>query len=722
MAGLRVLALRDLAGIGPDRLRLLDPLDAGRMRAGRGLGGAAMPSRFITGIFERPGAPARHVGGAGRAGGGDVAERVGALVAEFCGIARRRRCRRNPSRGGSRAPCQAASAADPLVDEAAAARRIAEPVGWRTRSRPRPRRTPRRAHARGRAGGSGRPRRRCRQARSARRNGRSHPPRACARRRAPRPRGRARACRSPRRCRPRSAAPACTTVACGRCAVGSLDEIRRAAERAHHLLERLRGPPAHPAPRAPSRRRRRRVSARPPSVSISPASASTTPRAAGRAARRSRKATAFSTSTALPAAEASGSFMSVMSALVFSPAPFATATRLAASSRADSMSAMKAPEPRLHVEHQALQPGRELLGEDGGGDERHRLHRRRHVADRVEALVGGREIAGLADDGAACALRSPCASSATSGCVLIAGDRVELVERAAGMAEPAAGDHRHDAAAGGDDRRQHQRDVVADAAGRMLVEHRPVGLRPVEHVAGIAHGKRQRRRARPSPCRGRRPPSRRRRPALRSRCRRSGPRSRKAISSRESAPPSRFLRMISCGRKRHAQPTPPSARSAMSASSRARMRASFLPPCGATSFVSSCDSSLAGHARPVVGDDGEGEHPQPQEAGEDHLRHGRHADRVGAEDARGADLRRRLEARAGEPDVDALLQLHALVVGGRHRRACAAPDRRPSLMPTKRASLVSPISGLRLPKLMWSVISMTRAGRDVLRAGCRRRW
>jgi hypothetical protein len=58
-----------------------------------------------------------------------------------------------------------------------------------------------------------------------------------------------------------------------------------------------------------------------------------------------RKATAFITSTALPAAVASGSFMSVISALVRKPAPFATATKLAASSLADAWSAMKAPEP-----------------------------------------------------------------------------------------------------------------------------------------------------------------------------------------------------------------------------------------------------------------------------------------------------------------------------------------------------------------------------------------
>ena len=47
-------------------------------------------------------------------------------------------------------------------------------------------------------------------------------------------------------------------------------------------------------------------------------------------------------------------------------------------------------------------------------------------------------------------------------------------------------------AAGGDDGREHQRDVVADAAGRVLVHDRAVDARPVEDVAGIAHGERQR--------------------------------------------------------------------------------------------------------------------------------------------------------------------------------------------------------------------------------------
>jgi hypothetical protein len=46
----------------------------------------------------------------------------------------------------------------------------------------------------------------------------------------------------------------------------------------------------------------------------------------------------------------------------------------------------------LHVHHEALSRG-ELLRQDRRGDEIDRFHRRGHVADGVEALVRGREIA-----------------------------------------------------------------------------------------------------------------------------------------------------------------------------------------------------------------------------------------------------------------------------------------------------------------------------------------
>ena len=60
-----------------------------------------------------------------------------------------------------------------------------------------------------------------------------------------------------------------------------------------------------------------------------------------------RKRAAFATSSPLPAAVASGSFMSVTSARVAHPAPVDTSTSACASARAASTSAMKAPFPAL---------------------------------------------------------------------------------------------------------------------------------------------------------------------------------------------------------------------------------------------------------------------------------------------------------------------------------------------------------------------------------------
>ena len=135
----------------------------------------------------------------------------------------------------------------------------------------------------------------------------------------------------------------------------------------------------------------------------------------------------------------------------------------------------------LDVHDEALQPGGELLGQDRGGDQRDRFDGGGHVADRIEPLVGGREILGLADDRAA-GLGDRAPEQREIGLGDIAGDGIELVERAAGMAEAAARDHRHKGAAGGEHGGEHQADIVADAAGRMLVEDRAGqrGAAPVE--------------------------------------------------------------------------------------------------------------------------------------------------------------------------------------------------------------------------------------------------
>ena len=57
------------------------------------------------------------------------------------------------------------------------------------------------------------------------------------------------------------------------------------------------------------------------------------------------------------------------------------------------------------------------------------------------------------------------------------------------MAEAAAGNHRHIAAAGGHHRPQHQRSDIPDAAGRVFIDDRTVKVEafPVQNGTGIPH-------------------------------------------------------------------------------------------------------------------------------------------------------------------------------------------------------------------------------------------
>ena len=84
-----------------------------------------------------------------------------------------------------------------------------------------------------------------------------------------------------------------------------------------------------------------------------------------------RKSTALRTSSALPAAVASGSFMSVISAAVLRPAPLATATRLSRQGARPLERRHEGAGAGLDVEDQRAEAGRELL------------------ADRIEAVISG---------------------------------------------------------------------------------------------------------------------------------------------------------------------------------------------------------------------------------------------------------------------------------------------------------------------------------------------
>ncbi len=68
-----------------------------------------------------------------------------------------------------------------------------------------------------------------------------------------------------------------------------------------------------------------------------------------------------------------------------------------------------------------------------------------------------------------------------------AGNALELVERAAGDAESASGNHRHPGFVAGEQRRQHQRNFVAYAAGGMFVDLRRRILRILQHAAALHH-------------------------------------------------------------------------------------------------------------------------------------------------------------------------------------------------------------------------------------------
>ena len=304
----------------------------------------------------------------------------------------------------------------------------------------------------------------------------------------------------------------------------------------------------------------------------------------------------------------------------------------------------------LDVHDQAVEPLGQLLGEDRGDDQRDRLDGAGGVAQRVQPPVGGRELGGLADDRAA-RVSDDRAEALELGARVVAGDRVELVERAAGVAEPAARDHRDERAAGGEQRREDQRDLVADAAGRVLVEHRAVEV-PRQDRAGVAHRLRERHAL------GRLEVAEEDRHRERGGLAVGDAAVGDALDEEaqlvvgERAAVALAPDQLLGEERRHCVPTqrrssgPSSARSALALLERLLVRQRDLA-----------------HALGEVGDDGHRRDPQPAVARDDRLRDRAHPDEVGAHRAVRADLGGRLEARAGDREVDAVVQRGAELVG-----------------------------------------------------------
>ncbi len=145
----------------------------------------------------------------------------------------------------------------------------------------------------------------------------------------------------------------------------------------------------------------------------------------------------------------------------------------------------------LHVQDDGVRPRRQLLAHHAAGDERHRVHRGGGVAERVQRLVRGRNVGGLARDG------DPDAAYLVDERVHRqvdpkAGNRLELVEGTPAVAEGPAGELRDGDPGGGDHGRHHQGGFVAHAAGRVLVDLRARDTGEVEHPPAVCHGHRQR--------------------------------------------------------------------------------------------------------------------------------------------------------------------------------------------------------------------------------------
>ncbi len=140
----------------------------------------------------------------------------------------------------------------------------------------------------------------------------------------------------------------------------------------------------------------------------------------------------------------------------------------------------------LHVEHDRVRAGGDLLRHDAGRDQRHAVDGRGHVAQPIQLLVRGHEVRGLPDDcdPDVAYLRDELFSGQLDA---KARYRLELVERAAGVTEPAAAHLPERDAARGDDRADGERCLVPHAARRVLVDDAPaerladVDLLPAAH-------------------------------------------------------------------------------------------------------------------------------------------------------------------------------------------------------------------------------------------------
>ncbi len=146
----------------------------------------------------------------------------------------------------------------------------------------------------------------------------------------------------------------------------------------------------------------------------------------------------------------------------------------------------KCARANFHVQYQGVDPLCELLAHDGAANQGRALDRARDIAESVELLVGWGDFRCLANEGAT-ASAEHAAEVHEREVDVEARNGLQLVERAAGVTESSAADHRHAQPAGGRDRRQHQRGLVAYAARRVFVYLAAGQIGKIQHLARVHH-------------------------------------------------------------------------------------------------------------------------------------------------------------------------------------------------------------------------------------------
>ena len=146
----------------------------------------------------------------------------------------------------------------------------------------------------------------------------------------------------------------------------------------------------------------------------------------------------------------------------------------------------------LDVHHQRIKPARQLLRQNRRGDQRDRFNGSGHITCCVDALVGRRQIVGLANNGCP-RLAHRCTEQLQAGERVITGNRTQFVQRTAGMTKSAPGNHRVEPPAGGEHRAKHQGNHIANTTRGMFIDDRTAQIKrlPLHDPPRIAHGQGQ---------------------------------------------------------------------------------------------------------------------------------------------------------------------------------------------------------------------------------------